>query len=43
LLCSTSVIGFGEKFWRYFGEEKKLNIFKALKTSRLLNKKVDLE
>ncbi|HEM7417882.1 TPA: hypothetical protein ACWWUK_002519 [Citrobacter youngae] len=34
---------FGGKFWRDFGEEKKLIIFNALKVSRLLNKKVELE
>lgn len=38
-----AVVFFGEKFWRDFGEEKKLNIFNTLKVSRLLNKKVELE
>ncbi|WP_337036987.1 hypothetical protein [Enterobacter asburiae] len=38
-----AVVCFGDKFWRDFGEEKKLKIFKALKTSRLLNKKVEFE
>lgn len=38
-----AIVCFGQKFWRNFGEEKKLKIFKALKTSRLLNKKVELE
>ncbi len=37
------VVCFGGKFWRDFGEEKKLIIFNALKASRLLNKKVELE
>ena len=38
-----AVVYFGENFWRDFGEEKKLKIFNALKTPRLLNKKVELE
>ncbi|CDF53365.1 hypothetical protein, pseudogene [Salmonella enterica subsp. enterica serovar Bovismorbificans str. 3114] len=32
--------GFGEKFWRDFGEEKKLNKFKTMEVFHLLNKKV---
>lgn len=36
-------IYFGEKFWRDFGEVKKLIIFNALKVIHLLNKKVELE
>lgn len=34
---------FGGKFWRDFGERKKLNKFKILKALHLLNKKVELE
>ncbi|QAZ72523.1 hypothetical protein FORC82_2832 [Escherichia coli] len=34
---------FGEKFWRDFGERKKLNKFKILKVLHLMNKKVELE
>ncbi|WOI83381.1 hypothetical protein [Citrobacter braakii] len=41
--CFFLAICFGGKFWRDFGEEKKLIIFNTLKTSRLLNKKVKRE
>lgn len=43
IAASFLAICFGEKFWRDFGEEKKLIIFNTLKTSRLLNKKVKRE
>jgi hypothetical protein len=43
IAASFLAICFGGKFWRDFGEEKKLIIFNTLKTSRLLNKKVKRE